>query len=200
MVPLWLKIAYGVFVPFLIVVYWPRYGPFEFSLALRSCALHGRRRGDLRIAASRQHAGGRRPAARDFLDRRFLLLGRFGLTSYMFDKQYPLWLRGISLFHLALPPTLIWMLWKFGYDPVAFPLQIALTWAVLLFCYAFTDPEKNINWVFGPGEKPQKKIPRLQYFAILMVVHSAVRDDADTFHFALAVRAGLVGSHTPGTW
>ena len=36
----------------------------------------------------------------------FLLLGRFGLTSYMFEKQYPLWLRAISLFHLALPPTL----------------------------------------------------------------------------------------------
>ena len=30
MVPLWLKIAYGVFVPFLIVVYWPRYGPSNF--------------------------------------------------------------------------------------------------------------------------------------------------------------------------
>jgi hypothetical protein len=88
----------------------------------------------------------------------------------MFDPKWPLWLRGISLFHLALPPTLIWMLWRFGYDPNAFPLQLALTWAVLLFCYAFTDPEKNINWVFGPGEKPQTKLSPRTYFAILVVV------------------------------
>jgi hypothetical protein len=100
----------------------------------------------------------------------FLLLGRFGLTSYMFDRQYPLWLRAISLFHLALPPTLLWMLWRFGYEPDAFAMQVVLTWAVLLICYGFTKPEMNINWVYGPGEKPQTKIPPRRYFAILMAV------------------------------
>ena len=169
MIPLWLKIAYGVFVPFLIVVYWPRYGPSNF-LWLSDIALFFTAAAVIfenPLFASMPAVGVLPLEIFWTLD--FLLLGRFGLTSYMFDKQYPLWLRAISLFHLALPPTLIWMLWKFGYDPIAFPLQIALTWAVLLFCYAFTDPEKNTNWVFGPGEKPQKSIPPLRYLAILMV-------------------------------
>src|SRR5690606_36365111 len=78
--------------------------------------------------------------------------------------------RAVSLFHLALPPTLIWMLWRFGYDQMAFPLQVALTWAVLVFCFAFTEPAKNINWVFGPGEQPQTKIAAHCYFAVVMVV------------------------------
>jgi hypothetical protein len=99
----------------------------------------------------------------------FIARGRLGLTGYMFDPKWPLWLRAISLFHLALPPTLIWMLYKFGYDGRAFFWQLALTWAAFLFCYAWTEPEKNINWVFGPGEKPQTRISPRLYFAILML-------------------------------
>ena len=59
---------------------------------------------------------------------------------------------------------------QFGYDPNAFPLQVALTWIVLLVCYLFTEPEKNINWAFGPGEKPQTRMSPRLYFAILMIV------------------------------
>ena len=99
----------------------------------------------------------------------FLSRGRLGLATYMFDSKWPLWLRAISLFHLALPPTLIWMLYQFGYDPRAFPLQLALTEVTLVLCYALTEPEKNINWVFGPGEKPQTRISPRLYFAILML-------------------------------
>jgi hypothetical protein len=109
----------------------------------------------------------------------------------MFDAKYPLWLRAISLFHLALPPTLIWMLWKFGYDPHAFPAQVVLTWAALGFCYAFTDPEKNINWVFGPGEKPQRKISPRLYFAILMIVIPLCV--MTPVHFALSWLFGAAG-------
>jgi hypothetical protein len=62
------------------------------------------------------------------------------------------------------------MLYKFGYDPRAYPAQLILTVLVLAFCYLFTDPEKNINWVYGPGEKPQRKISQRLYFAILVPV------------------------------
>jgi hypothetical protein len=169
MIPLWLKLGYGVFVPFLIVVYWPRYGPSNF-LWLSDIALFFAAAAVIfenpRLAS--MPAVGVLPLE-IFWTIDFILLGRFGLTSYMFDKQYPLWLRAISLFHLALPPTLLWMLWRFGYDPAAFPVQVVLTIAVLFFCYAFTDPEKNINWVYGPGEKPQKKMQPRRYFAILVV-------------------------------
>jgi hypothetical protein len=170
LIPLWLKIGYGVFVPFLIVVYWPRYGPANF-LWLSDIALFFAAAAvifESPLAAS-MPAVGVLPLE-IFWTVDFLLLGRFGLTSYMFDRQYPLWLRAISLFHLALPPTLLWMLWRFGYEPDAFAMQVVLTWAVLLICYGFTKPEMNINWVYGPGEKPQTKIPPRRYFAILMAV------------------------------
>lgn len=170
MIPLWLKIAYGVFVPFLIVVYWPRYGPSNF-LWLSDIALFSTAAAvifEIPLLAAMPAVGVLPLEIFWTLD--FLLLGRFGLTSYMFDRQYPLWLRAISLFHLALPPTLFWMLWKFGYDQRAFLFQLALFWVVLIACYLFTDPAKNINWAFGPGEKPQKRISPRLYFAILIVV------------------------------
>jgi hypothetical protein len=170
LIPLWLKIAYGLFVPFLIFIYWPRYGPSNF-LWLSDIALFFTAAAvifESRLLAS-MPAVGVLPLEM-FWTIDFLLLGRFGLTSYMFDKQYPLWLRAISLFHLALPPTLIWILWNAGYDPLAYPLQLALTVAVLTFCFLFTDPEKNINWAFGPGEKPQTKLAPLTYFLLLLVV------------------------------
>jgi hypothetical protein len=170
LIPLWLKLAYGAFVPVLIVIYWPRYGPSNF-LWLSDIALFFAAAAvifESPLLAS-MPAVGVLPLE-IFWTVDFLLLGRFGLTGYMFDAKYPLWLRAISLFHLALPPTLLWMLYRFGYDPIAFPAQLLLTLAVLAFCYAFTDPEKNINWVFGPGEKPQKKLSPRVYFAILIVV------------------------------
>jgi len=170
LVPLWLKIAYGVFTPILIVIYWPRYGPSNF-LWLSDIALFFTAAAvifEWPLLASMPAVGVLPLELFWTLD--FILLGRFGLTSYMFDPRWPLWLRLISLFHLALPPTWFWMLWKFGYEPDAFPLQVALTWIVLLICYLFTDPEKNINWVFGPGEKPQTRISPRLYFAIVVVV------------------------------
>ncbi len=169
LIPLWLKVAYGLFVPFLIVIYWRRYGPSNF-LWLSDIALFFT--GAAVIFESSLLAS--MPAVgvlplEIFWTIDFLLLGRFGLTSYMFEKQYPLWLRAISLFHLALPPTLIWFLWNAGYDPLAYPIQLVLTVAVLTFCFLFTDPQKNINWVYGPGEKPQTKLAPLTYFLVLLV-------------------------------
>jgi hypothetical protein len=169
-VPLWLKLGYVAFVPLLVAVYWRRYGPANF-LWLSDIALFFTTAAvvfESPLLASMPAVGVLPLEIFWTID--FLLLGRLGLTGYMFDAKYPLWLRAISLFHLALPPTLIWMLWRFGYDPVAFPLQVALTSVVLSVCYLFTEPEKNINWVFGPGEKPQTRIAPRRYFAILILL------------------------------
>jgi hypothetical protein len=92
-----------------------------------------------------------------------------GLAAYMFDKKLPLSRRLLSLFHVALPPTLIWMLRKSGYDRRALPLQTALTLIVLPLTYALTDPERNINWAFGPGAKPQRRLPPLLYLGLEML-------------------------------
>ena len=49
-------------------------------------------------------------------------------------------------------------------------------------CYLFTEREKNINWVFGVGEKPQTKLAPRVHLALLMLVFSAV---IVTAHFLL---------------
>ena len=35
---------------------------------------------------------------------------------------------------------------------------------------ALTDPANNINWTFGPGTRPQKRLPPLLYLTLAMVV------------------------------
>ena len=93
-----------------------------------------------------------------------------GLAAYMFDRRIPAALRLLSLFHVALPPTLLYALSRLGYDRRAFAYQTALFWTVLPLSYALTKPEQNVNWVFGPGEKPQRRIPALLYLLVEMAV------------------------------
>jgi hypothetical protein len=100
----------------------------------------------------------------------FVAGGRLvGIAEYMFDSDRPLWLRALSLFHVALPPTLIWLLYKLGYDRRALPIQCAVTWTVLPLSYALADPQANINWVFGPGSEPQRLLPPLVYLGLVML-------------------------------
>jgi hypothetical protein len=167
LVPLLLKIAYGVFVPFLIVVYWRKYGPSNF-LWLSDIALFMTAAAvifEIPMFAAMSAVGVLPLEVVWTVD--FVLMGRLGLTSYMFDPKYPLWLRGISLFHLALPPTILWLLYVFGYDERAYAAQLAVLIVVLLVCYNFTAPKLNINWVFGPGENPQQTLQPILYFACL---------------------------------
>jgi hypothetical protein len=82
----------------------------------------------------------------------FLVGGRLtGLAGYRFDTRMPLHLRSLSLFHVALPPLLLWLLRRLGYDHRALLTQTVLTWVVLPATYRLTDCKENVNWAFGPG-------------------------------------------------
>jgi hypothetical protein len=94
-----------------------------------------------------------------------------GGTEYMFDGASPPWLRALSLFHLAVPPLLLWGVRRLGYDRRGFPLQTALVWLLLPVCYLFTDPERNLNWVFEPFGRPQTLLPPLAYLALLFAAY-----------------------------
>jgi hypothetical protein len=101
----------------------------------------------------------------------FIFGGRIiGLAAYMYDSKLPLYLRGVSLFHIALPPTLLFLVSRLGYDKRALVYQTLLTWVVLIVTYVATDPEKNINWVFGPGNQPQHRLPPLLYLGLEMAI------------------------------
>ena len=92
-----------------------------------------------------------------------------GLAEYMFKSDKPLWLRGLSLFHLPLPIIFLWQVCCFGYDTRAWIAQTGLFWLVMPVCFFFTRPEENINWVFGPGNQPQRKIPAGLYLILLLI-------------------------------
>ncbi len=79
-----------------------------------------------------------------------LIRGRalLGGADYLFDAHYPLWVRLLSLFHIAMPVLLLWALNRTGYDRRGWALQCAI--ALPLFVAArFTDPTTNINYAFS---------------------------------------------------
>lgn len=173
MIPLWLKLVYTAFLFILVPVYWRRYGPGNFlwfsdiallvtaiSLWLESSLLNSMMALAVLV-----------PEIAWNLDYFFRLLSGkklIGLSSYMFDPYKSKFLRGLSLFHVVLPGIIIWLLIRLGYHPFALPAQTILSWMVLPATYFFTDPAENINWVFGPGEKPQKVIHPLIYLLLAM--------------------------------
>jgi hypothetical protein len=78
-----------------------------------------------------------------------LLLGRhlFGGTEYMFNSHFPLFVRLLSLFHVALPVLLLWALSRTGYDRRGLWLQTAIA-AILLFSSRLFGPALNLNFAF----------------------------------------------------
>jgi hypothetical protein len=76
-----------------------------------------------------------------------LLFGKhlIGGTEYFFDPHYPLAVRLMSLFHIALPIVLLVSLRRTGYDPRALRLQSGIA-AVVMIASRIINPQKNINF------------------------------------------------------
>jgi hypothetical protein len=174
LIPLWVKAAWTAFVGLLVPSYLRAYGWTNFlwfsdvALLAMVPALWV----ESRLVASMMALAVVLPELAwnlDFLGR--LLTGRsvLGLAAYMFDSRLSVFLRALSLFHVVLPVLLVVMLHRLGYDPRALAFQTALGELVLLLSYLLTDPSKNINWVFGPGARPQKRLPAPVYLACVMV-------------------------------
>jgi hypothetical protein len=175
-IDLWIKIAYTIFVLILIPVYWKKWGPANF-LWFSDIALFGSAIAlwiESPLLASMMAVGVLLPELYWNIELFIRLLTGYklaGLTDYMWNKEKPLYLRLLSLFHVALPVILILMLIKFGYKPSAIYYQTTLAWITLLLTYKFTSPSENINWAFGPGSSPQHKISRRLYLLIVMLLY-----------------------------
>lgn len=174
MIPLWIKIAYTLFVAVTVVVYSVKYslGNFLWFSDIALLTMVPALWLESSLLASMIAVGIILPDVlwnASFFGQ--LLTGRriTGLTDYMFDPHKPLYLRALSLFHVFLPVLLLWMIHVLGYAPAAWIAQTALAWVVLPLTYCFTDPELNVNWVFRPGEMPLKRMPPLVYLALLMI-------------------------------
>lgn len=169
-IPLWLKISYTLMAVIIVPVYWRDLGPAnllwfsDIALIVLVPALWL----ENRFLASTMAVGVLLLELAWVLD---LLTGGnlIQIAAYLFEEDTETHIRVLSaLFHFALPPVLIFMLIRLGYDRRAFPAQVVLSLIVLPITYLVTDPsENNINWVFGPAE-PQNLLHPWLYLTLLM--------------------------------
>jgi len=110
----------------------------------------------------------------DYFGRLLLSSHLIGGTEYMWDAKIPLWIRAISLFHVAIPALLLCLLRRLGYDRRALIAQTLLCWIVLPLCYFFTSPVLNLNWVFGLFGKVQTRVPGGLYLLATMAGYVAL--------------------------
>jgi hypothetical protein len=183
-IPLWLKVAYTIFMAVLVPVYWMKYGPTNF-LYFCDVALFLTLAGvwtENRLLLSLPAVGILLPQAvwcADFAAQGFGI-ELTGMTAYMFDAQRSLFLRGLSLFHGWLPFLLVFAVWRVGYDRRALIGWTAVAWGLCLFCFFAMPPAgaefagrltpNNINYVWGFDDaRPQTWMPAQAYLAAWMM-------------------------------
>jgi len=174
-IPLWLKIADTLLVCLIVPIYWRRYGPANFlwfsDVALLSTVPALWLESPLLVSMMTLAVALPELAWNiDFFVRLTTGVSLLGLAAYMFDRRIPRFLRSLSLFHVGLPPLLIWLLYRLGYDKRAFIAQTVVAIVILPLSYFFSDPRQNINWVYGLGEKPQTRIPALWFLIFLILL------------------------------
>jgi hypothetical protein len=155
--PLWFEIAYTLFVAVIVVIWWRHYGPANF-LWFSDIALIGAVPAmwfDDAAIASVLAVAVLIPELLWNVDYALRLLLRrriSGLTDYMFERERPLKLRALSLFHVPLPLVLFWLLAEHGYaERVALPGAMLLAAIVLPWSRVAAPADKNINWTHGLG-------------------------------------------------
>lgn len=175
MIPLGLKVGDTVFVCVLVPIYWRQYGPANF-LWFSDIALLGLVPAlwlENALLVSMLSLSVVFFEALWNLDFFFqLATGKslIGLSAYMFDPKIPLFIRGLSCFHIVLPLLLLWALHRLGYDQRAFVWQAIVALVVLPLSYLISNPQENVNWVYGFGQKPQTILPAPLFVVILMVL------------------------------
>lgn len=177
-IPLWLKVVWTVWVAVWAPVYWRQYGLQNF---LYFCDL-----GNLFIAVglwlenslifSWQATGLLIFQSLFALDLLIAVAtGRhlIGGTEYMFDPHIALWIRLLSLFHMVVPPLLLWAIWQLGYDKRGWKYQTLTAWMVVPVNY-FWHPQYDVNWARGPFFHEQRAVPGVVYLLGYLILVPAV--------------------------
>jgi hypothetical protein len=172
--PLWLKIGWTIWVLVWVPIYWKQYGAQNFLFFcdlgnLLVCVALWR---ESRLIFSWQAVSlllFQTLYTVDLLSA--VLTGKhlIGGTEYMFDGGIPLPVRLLSLFHVVVPPVLVWAIWRLGYDERAWKLQTLTAWIVVPINY-FWRPQFDVNWARGPFSREQHLLPGLVYVAAYLVV------------------------------
>ena len=107
-------------------------------------------------------------------------------TGYMFDPDIDPVRKYISLFHMLMPVVFFWGMYRFGYDRRAIWLQLLTIAIVFPLTYWISlnvgdvqhNIADNINWVFGLFGKPQDPavtgVSRQQFLLIALMIYPIV--------------------------
>jgi protein-L-isoaspartate(D-aspartate) O-methyltransferase len=178
-IPAWLRWVYLAFVLVLVPVYAMEYGPRNFLWFSNVALLLG---------LVGVWAGNRMIVSTQAVSILLLELGwlvgflggllrggdsPFGLTAYMFDPGLPLFVRGLSLYHLVLPWLLLWLVWRLGYDRRAWRVWTPAGWGILLLIFAMPG-EDNVNWVHEFPAAADTPLPPLAWLAVVMLACAVV--------------------------
>jgi hypothetical protein len=174
-IPLSLKVIYTLFVCALVPIYWREYGPANFlwfsdiallalvpALWLENALLASMMAISVVFFEALWNI--------DFFFRLATRKSLIGLSAYMFDPKIPLFIRGLSAFHIVLPLLLLWMLHQLGYDQRAFLWQTIVALVVLPLSYLVSNAQENVNWVYGFGQNPQRILPASLFVILLMLL------------------------------
>lgn len=171
--PLWIKLLWTLWVIVWAPLYWKYYGAQNFlyfcdlgnlllvvGLWLESSLIFSWQAAGLLLFQTLYTV--------DLLGALFFHQHFIGGTEFMFDAGMPLFLRMFSLFHVVMPPLLLWGLWKLGYDRRGWKYQTVLTWIIVPVNY-FWRPQFNVNWARGFGHE-QHLVPGLVYLLVYFIV------------------------------
>ncbi|WP_395735827.1 hypothetical protein [Prosthecobacter sp.] len=213
LIPLWLKVAYTVFMAVLIPVYWYHYGPTNFlyfcdiALLLTLAGMWM----ESPLLISMPAVGILMPQALWCVDYFVQLSGHSmtGMTAYMFDGAKPLFLRSLSLFHGWLPFLLVFLVCRLGYDKRALKGWSGLASGLCVVAFLWLpkagetlpDPNlpRNVDYVFGMNDaQPQTwmspELYLLTWIGVLIMVvyvptHFVLKKVCPTPEHAAAKRA-----------
>lgn len=171
--PLWLKIAWTVWLVIWMPVYWRHYGAQNF---LYFCDLGNILIGvalwtESALIFSWQATGllfFQTLFVIDLMTTLLIHTHLIGGTEYMFDSTIPLAIRLLSLFHVVVPPLLLWAIVRLGYDSRGWKLQSLLTWIVVPINY-FWRPELNANFARGLFRE-QHVVPGFVYLTAYLLI------------------------------
>jgi hypothetical protein len=176
--PLWLKVAWTVWVMVWVPVYWRHYGPANFlffcdlgnlflmvGLWLESSLIFSWQASALLLFQTLYTI--------DLAGAVLTGLHLIGGTEYMFDPHLALYVRLLSLFHVVTPPLLLWGIRRLGYERRGWICQTATAWVVVPINH-FWRPELDVNWASGLFFREQHAMPAPLYLLVYLVVVPAV--------------------------
>jgi len=173
LLPLWLKIAWTAMVLVIVLIYWRHLGPANFlwfsdiALFMLVAGLWLESSFIVSLSACMVLVGEMLWSV-SFFGRLTHLPQVTGIADYMFDKQSPLWLRAVSLFHIPLLAVVVWGPWRLGYDPGVYPWAVLIAWLVLLLTRWLTKPKPNINHVYRLPVSAGANLTPAQHMLVLM--------------------------------